>query len=196
MEIHFNVSHLPKYRSRRLPRYMPRFSFFGAAFKKTNGDRSMTMRSFIKQYNKDYYGGGLMIFLGLAISLTGMHYEIGTLQRMGPGFFPVAIGVLMILTGAVIALSAKTAAPADADKTLEPEWRGWICIIAGIVAFIILGKHGGLLPATFAIVFISAMGDRQNTLKAAAILSLAMCAISAAVFWWALKMPFPLFAWS
>ena len=63
------------------------------------------------------------------------------------------------------------------------------------VAFIVLGKYGGLLPATFAITFISALGDRQNTIVKALILSLAMVAIALVVFWWALQMQFPLIRW-
>jgi hypothetical protein len=154
------------------------------------------MHSFINKYNKDYYGGGLMMLLGLGAAWQGMSYKVGTLSKMGSGFFPVALGVLLTLTGAAIALTAKAAAPADSDKKpLKPEWRGWICITLSIVAFVTLGKYGGLLPATFAIVFISAMGDRQNTIRSALILSLSMAAACVGIFWWALQMQFPLFQW-
>ncbi|MDB5774256.1 MAG: putative tripartite tricarboxylate transporter(TTT) family, TctB subunit [Herbaspirillum sp.] len=153
------------------------------------------MHSFINKYNKDYYGGGLMMLLGLGSVLQGRDYQIGTLQRMGSGFFPVALGVLLMLIGAAIALSAKSAVPEGDQKQLAPEWRGWICITLSIVAFVTLGKYGGLLPATFAVVFISALGDRQNTIKSALILSSAMVLVCIVVFWWALQLQFPLFQW-
>jgi hypothetical protein len=51
------------------------------------------------------------------------------------------------------------------------------------------------LPATFAIVFISALGDRHNTFLSAATLALTMTAISVVVFWWLLKVQFPLLTW-
>jgi len=44
-------------------------------------------------------------------------------------------------------------------------------------------------------VFISALGDRDNTLTEALLLSLAMCFIAVVVFWWALKLQLPLFQW-
>ena len=69
------------------------------------------------------------------------------------------------------------------------------CIVLSIVAFIVFGTYGGLLPATFAVVFISALGDRQNTLKSAFVLAVAMSIISVVIFWWALKLQFPLFTW-
>ena len=151
---------------------------------------------FLNQYNRDYYGGGLMFLFGLGAIWEGMSYRVGSLVRMGPGFFPVALGVILALTGAAIMIGARTAIPdAKDEKNLPPEWRGWICISLSIVAFVVLGKYGGLMPATFAIVFISALGDRQNTLKSAILLALAMCLISAGVFYYALQVQFPLFQW-
>jgi putative tricarboxylic transport membrane protein len=153
------------------------------------------MQSPITKYNKDYYGGGLMVLLGLGAMLQGSHYPIGSLSRMGPGFFPVALGAILALTGLAIAAGARASVPEGEETVLPPEWRGWICIVAGIVAFVVLGRYGGLLPATFAIVFISALGDRQNTVKSAFVLAIAMVAVCVLVFWWALQMQFSLFQW-
>lgn len=153
------------------------------------------MQKFISKYNKDFYGGGLMLLLGLAATLESMTYEVGTLRNMGAGFFPATLGVILMIMGAAIVLTAKRGAPNSGEKQLLPEWRGSLCIVLSIVAFIVLGKYGGLIPASFAIVFISAMGDRQNTVKSAVILSLLMVAVAVIVFRWALRMQFPLFQW-
>lgn len=155
----------------------------------------MAVRWKINPYHKDYYGGGLMMLIGLGVVLQGLTYRVGSLSKMGPGFFPVALGALLTLTGAVIAATARRDVIVDKDADKPPEWRGWFCITGAIVAFIVLGKYGGLIPATFAIVFISALGDRQNTIKRALYLSVAMVVVCILVFWWALKMQFPLFRW-
>ncbi|TAN29902.1 MAG: tripartite tricarboxylate transporter TctB family protein [Castellaniella sp.] len=148
----------------------------------------------IKRINKDYYGGALMVLFGLGAIAEGTGYHLGTLRRMGPGFFPAAVGALMVLCGIIIALEGLAGQNVSNGKG-RPEWRGWLCITGGIVAFILLGKYTGLLPATFSIVFISALGDRQNTLKGALILSVAVCAVAVAIFWWALGIQFPLIMW-
>jgi hypothetical protein len=151
---------------------------------------------FINKYNRDYYGGGLMLLFGLGAVWEGMSYRIGTLGRMGPGFFPVALGVILALTGVAIMIGASTVTMDEGkEEHLRPEWRGWICISLSIIAFVVLGRYGGLLPATFAIVFISALGDRQNTIKSALLLAIAMCLVCIAVFWYALQVQFPLFQW-
>jgi hypothetical protein len=155
---------------------------------------------FINKHNRDYYGGGLMLLFGLAAVWAGTSYRIGSLERMGPGFFPVALGVILALVGVAIMIGAAANAIAEGkeeeqETKLRPEWRGWICISLSIVAFVVLGKYGGLVPATFGIVFISAMGDRQNTVKSALILAAAMCLVCVAIFWYALQVQFPLFQW-
>ncbi|KIQ30549.1 tripartite tricarboxylate transporter TctB [Variovorax paradoxus] len=143
----------------------------------------------------------MLVVIGLAAVYAGVGYRVGELAHMGPGFFPVALGGLLALTGLLIALSARGEEPASSEAashghpTGMPDLRGGICIIVGILSFLLLGEYGGLLPATFAIVFISALGDRDNTLTEALLLALAMCFIAVVVFWWALKLQLPLFQW-
>lgn len=144
---------------------------------------------------RDYASGALMIALGVAAIGQGSTYHMGTLSRMGPGFFPVALGAILTLVGLAIAVTARFTQYEGEEAPLPPEWRGWFCIGGSIIAFVVLGVYGGLLPATFAVVFISALGDRQNTVKGATILALAIVAVCFVVFWWALQMQFPLFGW-
>jgi len=147
----------------------------------------------LRRYNKDYYAGALMIVIGLTAAYGARRYPIGTLEHMGAGFFPTSVGVLLSFVGVVIALGASPAVD-DTHTEARPEWRGWTCIIGGIVAFVLLGVYGGLIPATFSIVFISALGDRRNTVQTAFLLAVAMVAISVIVFGWALRIQLPLFA--
>lgn len=149
---------------------------------------------------KDYYGGALMVLIGLVAVYAGLDYKTGTPAHMGPGFFPVAIGALLALSGLLIALSARAdtgdSAPAVGGHKHEvPDLRGCVCIILSVLAFLLFGVYGGLVPATFAIVFISALGDRTNTVFQAALLALAMCGVAVVVFWWALQLQLPLFQW-
>jgi hypothetical protein len=154
-----------------------------------------TPSRFINKYNRDYYAGALMLAFGLGAAWLGNGYHIGTLNHMGAGFFPVALGTMLALCGLAIALGAKGAVEPGAAEDRAPQWRGWIGIVAGLAAFVLFGQYGGLLPATFSLVFISAMGDRDNTVKGALLLSATLCAVCVAVFWWGLRMQFPLFQW-
>jgi hypothetical protein len=144
---------------------------------------------------KDLLGGILMLLLGVGALVEGRRYPLGTLSHMGPGFFPIALGAALVAIGALIGIAATFAAPRRPETSLPREWRGWACITAGVVAFGILGRYGGLVPATFAIVFISALGDRQNSVKSAIALALLMVVFCIVVFSLALRIQLDLFAW-
>jgi hypothetical protein len=162
---------------------------------------SAAQPSFRGTYKRDYYGGALMVLIGLGAVVQGLDYHVGTLSRMGAGFFPVSLGVILSCLGVLIAGNAKrpqlrpTIQEGVSGVDGGPEWRGWICILASIAAFMILGTWGGLLPATFAITFISALGDRGNTWLSALVLASVISLICVVIFWWALQVQFPLFTW-
>lgn len=146
---------------------------------------------------RDYYGGALMVLLGLIAAHDGTRYPLGTLRHMGPGYFPIVLGILLIILGIMIAGNA-AGAPRTEDDTIkiEPQWRGWTCIVAGPTLFVLVGRYAGMLPATFACVFISALGDRATTLKGATILAAVVTAFGVVLFHYLLKIPMPVLSWS
>jgi hypothetical protein len=117
------------------------------------------------------------------------------MRQMGPGFFPVALGIVLVLIGITIAGTSLTGGGDDEESTLpaHADWRGWLCIIAGPLLFIVFGKYGGLAPATFACVFVSAMGDRTATWKSAFALALGITVFGVVLFSYILRVPFPIF---
>jgi len=150
---------------------------------------------------RDFYAGGLMLLLGLGIALKGATYRTGTLMHMGPGFFPTALGVLLVLLG--IAIAAAALAP-SADSGSEhgdsilpenPQWWGWFCILMSPVLFIFFGRYFGMAPGTFACVCIAAWGDKQATLKSTIILATIVTIFGVALFSYFLQVPMPIFTW-
>ena len=154
------------------------------------------MRNLLTQ-KKDYYAGGLMTLIGAGAVLEARHYNVGTLFHMGPGFFPIILGVIMTCLGMLIAGVAATAQAVDDDQLIIPkaEWRAWACILAGPLLFIILGNLGGLIPATFACVFVSALGDRDSTVKSALILAVGVTVCGVALFSYLLQVSLPMWRW-
>jgi Tripartite tricarboxylate transporter TctB family len=145
---------------------------------------------------KDLIGGGLMLLLGIGVVAQSLQYQIGSLRQMGPGYFPLALGIILAATGLLIMTASLRTASVTPAMKLSAEWRGWLCICAGMVVFAVLGRYGGLLPATFACVFIAALGDRKNSLLAALVLSVTMTVVCFIVFWWLLKVQLPIVRWA
>jgi hypothetical protein len=151
---------------------------------------------------REFYAGGLMALIGLGTVLEAWTYDVGSLTEMGPGFLPLILGIVLIFISVLIALGAGQAGDA-AGALAEPahmaigqfDWRGGIAIIIGVMAFIVFGALAGLIPATFACVFISALGDRTSTPRSAALLALCVTVLGCGLFSFVLKVPFPLIRW-
>jgi len=148
----------------------------------------------LRRFNKDRVSGTLLVLLGAGIVAQGLQYRMGTLTRMGAGFVPVVLGTLLALVGIAVFVTAEPSDFGPAAKN-PTEWRGWLCVLAAVVIFVVVGEYGGLVPATFLTVFVAAMGDRENTLRDAALLSLGVTIAGVLIFIYGLKMIFPLFAW-
>jgi len=135
-----------------------------------------------------------MLLLGLGAAVTGSGYKFGTLARMGPGFMPVVLGVVLAFLGVLIAGTALASSEPDDSKFLpeRPQWFGWLCIIGGPIMFIILGQIGGMIPAVFACVFVCALGDKTATYKSSFILAAGVTVFGVVLFHYLLSIPFPL----
>ena len=148
---------------------------------------------------RDLWGGALMLAFGIVAIVEGERHTVGSLTQMGSGYFPIALGALLSVLGVIIALGAVFSGAGDEDgdatKLPRPDLRGGCAIIGGIVPFIVLGEYLGLAPATFASVFIAAMGDRHATLRGALVLALALTAVAAVLFVYELQVQFPLLRW-
>jgi putative Ca2+/H+ antiporter (TMEM165/GDT1 family) len=127
---------------------------------------------------------------------------------MGPGFFPIILGVTMTLIGVVIAAAAVVAPAAEEDilHLPNPQWRAWFCIIAGPVLFIVFGVDWpvlqsivkyptGLIPATFICVFVSAMGDKESTVLGSLILAAGITLFGVLLFEYVLQVSMPSWRW-
>ncbi len=153
-------------------------------------------------------GAVLIIAMGGTVAVVGAGYRTGTLTNMGAGYVPVVIGVLLVAIGLLMAITEFVARgkAASADAPLANvghlpaapgeggvQWRGWLCILGGVAAFVVGGTHFGLVPATFFAVFISALGDRANSLRDCVLLAAGITLAGVVIFSWGLKLTFPLF---
>ncbi len=150
---------------------------------------------------RDFYAGGLMLLIGLFIALKGLTYRAGTLMHMGPGFLPTALGVVLVIIGIAIAgtsfMPNEDGSAEDDQRILpeHPEWWAWFCILMSPVLFIVFGYYFGMIPGTFACVFIAALGDRNATWKSTFILATVVTIFGVSLFSYFLQVPMPILTW-
>lgn len=73
---------------------------------------------------KDFYAGLLMVLLGAGIGVNSTTYSLGTFAHVGPGMFPLMLGVMMVLVGALIFITG-LATPLEEESEYCPRrWNG------------------------------------------------------------------------
>lgn len=92
---------------------------------------------------------------GAFLAWHGSNYEIGSLTRMGPGFFPIGLGIILMGFGVALAFEVRHL------ETPAPNFqlRSFGLITAGLFAFAFMLDRFGLVPATAALIVLSALAD-------------------------------------
>lgn len=118
--------------------------------------------------------------IGLFIILEGVSYRMGTLQSMGPGYFPVILGAIMVFLSIVMLVTARpSSVPMTADKD---QLRGIAFLTAGFGAFALTIESLGMLVAVSLAVFLSALANRRTSLLVALALAAGTAIASALIF--------------
>jgi len=139
--------------------------------------------------NRDFIAGLLFVVLGGLAVVFALDFPFGTTMRMGPGYFPTVLGVILLLFGVyMLARGVRT------GEKVKGEW-GWrplALIAASIVLFGFLLDRVGMVPAIVVTLFVSAAAGREFRLKEVCLLAVVMTAFSVAVFSYGLKLPYPI----
>lgn len=141
---------------------------------------------------RDILGGVVLIAFGLAFSAYAFaNYEMGTVNRMGPGMFPVALGVVLAAFGVMQAV------PALFRTGKMPEIRIWtpLFVLSGVAAFALMIRPFGLLPAVLGVTLISSLAELKIRPVSLAILAGSLCLISWLIFRVGLGLPIPMYRW-
>ena len=83
---------------------------------------------------KDLLAGLIFIGFGLAFGYTSLTYEVGTALRMGPGYFPLILSLVILLLGVIIAARSFFTGPDKVPLARVP-WVGVTLLVDGLVFF-------------------------------------------------------------
>ena len=147
---------------------------------------------------KDFFSGLMFMGVGLAFAWGATTYSVGQGARMGPGYFPLYLGVLMTILGAAITFSSLVVESVGGDKVGKWAWKPlFFIILANLVFGVLLAglpslkiPAAGLIVAIYALVFIASMGESGWKVKNTFILATILAAGSYVAFVMALKLQF------
>ena len=149
--------------------------------------------------NQDFWSGVMLVAIGAAALVIGRNYPFGTSLRMGPGYFPMMLGLLLALIGLFVVFEAMVVETEDGEKIGSMAWRPLFFIIAANVVFgLMLGglpKIGipamGLIVGIFALTFVASLAADTFRVKEVAILATVLALISYGAFILLLNLQFP-----
>lgn len=135
----------------------------------------------------DFTAGVLFIFFGAVFGLQCLGLEMGSSLRMGPGYFPAVLSVVLLGLGAAIVVSAIGSV---GDEIGAYAWRGMVFILAAPVFFGLTVRGLGFVPSIFATTLIAALAGLKLKPLYAVGLAIGVTIFCTLVFSVALGLPF------
>lgn len=156
--------------------------------------------TFVKiKSQRDFFSGLMFLVVGGGFAWGATTYSVGTGARMGPGYFPLMLGILLAIIGAVIMFKATVVETEDGDKIGKWAWKQIFFIIGANLLFGVLlaglPSFGipamGLIIAIYGLTFVSSLAGSQFNFKEVFILATVLAVGSYVAFVWALALQFP-----
>ena len=138
---------------------------------------------------KDFWAGLIFVAIGAAFIALASQYRLGTMHRMGPAMFPMLVGALLAVLGAIIALRSFVL---DGESVPRFYARPIGVSLLAIVLFGVALQWLGLVAAVAVLVLVGAWAAREVRPLETVALAAVMIVFSVAVFVWLLGLPLPL----
>lgn len=139
--------------------------------------------------SKDFWSGVMLIAIGAVAAFIARDYPFGTALHMGAGFFPVVLGIVLVLFGLYFAVRGLRS-----STKIESNWslRALVVLPLAFVVFGVLMEHAGFIPAMLALTIGSAAAGTEFRIGEVLALSVFLTAMCVALFIWGLGLPYPL----
>lgn len=137
---------------------------------------------------KDIASGAILLLLTAIGLYINLDYTLGTASRMGPGYMPLVVLVALGVLGFGVLLTGFRGTP---ERLQNWAWRELGLILAALTIFGVMLEDIGMAAAVVALVVISGLADRTQTLKGIAALAIVLVAICWLIFTWGLQISVP-----
>lgn len=135
---------------------------------------------------RDLFAGLLLSAFGVFFLVYSLQYPIGTVNLMGPGFFPMCVSVVLTMFGIVISFKNIRAVCPVVYAVKEP-----IITITSIVLFVVLAQQVQWgLALTFLIVATSTAHNKFNIKNTVILVAIGLVMLTC--FKYLLKVPLEL----
>lgn len=137
---------------------------------------------------RDFLGGLLLVAIGAAAIAMSIDYAMGTAARMGPGYFPRVLGMILIAIGGAVAVQAvRVAGP----RFPRWPWRPTVVVLGSVVLFGAIVEHAGLAVSTILLVFLASAASTEFRPREAIVAAILLSVLAVLVFAVGLQVQLP-----
>lgn len=148
---------------------------------------------------RDFVSGLMFIIIGVAFAWGATSYSVGQAARMGPGYFPLMLGIVLAILGSIVLFQSMVVETEDGEKIGTIAWRPLVFIVGANVIFgVLLGgvpalgiPAMGLIVATYGVVLVASQAGNQFRIKEVLIVATILAVLSYLAFIKVLKLQFP-----
>jgi hypothetical protein len=137
---------------------------------------------------KDLYAGLLFMAFGLAALVIAGSYPQGSASRMGPGYFPRILGILLLGLGTLLSLRGFRS---GGEAMSRWHWRPLTIVLLSVLVWGLTAQGLGLVVASLALVFMSSVASDEFRWREAVLSGAIQAAAMAALFIYGLGVPLP-----
>jgi hypothetical protein len=141
----------------------------------------------------DILAGLMFVAFGLAFAITSLSYELGTPLRMGPGYFPLALGGILVFLGLLIAGKGFISSSGAEGRFGRVPWRALFLIVLAVLFFGLTVRGLGVVPATAVTALLTALASSRTGILAAVAIAAGLTVLCVLVFLVALQVRLPMF---
>jgi len=142
--------------------------------------------------SKDFCAGGLFIAIGIATILLGTRYMLGTAARMGPGYFPRILGILLIVLGGILALRALRI---RGSRIAAMRWRPTLIVLGSVVMFGAIVRPVGVALSTVILIVTASAASHEFRPREALVAGVLLAVMAVGVFVVGLQLQLPIWPW-
>ncbi|BDB25060.1 membrane protein [Cupriavidus sp. TA19] len=139
---------------------------------------------------KDFASGLMFILVGFGFSWVARGYSMGTAAKMGPGYFPFWLGIVLALLG-VLVLAGSLSSKMEEDQLARWDIKTLLWILGSVVLFGLLLKPLGMVLSVLVLVLVSSMASHEFSWKGAILNAIILVLISLGAFVYGINLQMP-----
>jgi Tripartite tricarboxylate transporter TctB family len=141
---------------------------------------------------RDFVAGLMFIVVGAAFAIGASSYSLGTSAKPGAGYFPLILGVMVAILGAMVLFKALTIESDGGDPIGDIAWKPLILILGAVIGFGLGLPRLGMVIMIPLLVLVASLAGDEFSLKGALITSVVLTVGCWAVFIKGLGLTIPL----